>query len=130
MRIALIFSSAFFVAFVAVGAVAIFGFDYFERAWGKWNSLQVYVWLAVPFAAAAGAGAFGGSRVIKASLVGLGNNLLVRPALLFSLTGTSILWLVDGPALGVGGGALTIALASAAFVAFWFRTRGTEHVQG
>ena len=30
--------------FVLVGAVGIFGFGQFERAWGAWGSFQVYLW--------------------------------------------------------------------------------------
>ena len=57
MRIAIAFALAMLVTFIMGGAIAIFGFNYIEHAWGAWGSLQVYIMLAFPLAAVVGAGA-------------------------------------------------------------------------
>jgi len=43
-------SGGVLLAFILFGAVAIYGFDYFESAWGRGPSLQVYVWIGIGLA--------------------------------------------------------------------------------
>jgi hypothetical protein len=45
-RSSLFFAAGFWTALVVIGAVAIYGFDYFEAAWGRGPSLQVHMWIA------------------------------------------------------------------------------------
>jgi hypothetical protein len=45
-RSSLFFAAGFWAAAVLTGAVGIYGFDYYERAWGRGASLQVYIWIA------------------------------------------------------------------------------------
>lgn len=58
---------AILAAFVVGGATAIYGFDYFERAWGRFNTLQVHVWIGLPAGAIAGIGAYLASAAIHAT---------------------------------------------------------------
>ena len=45
-RASLFFAAGLWGAVVLIGAVAIYGFDYFERALGRGVSLEVYIWVA------------------------------------------------------------------------------------
>jgi hypothetical protein len=45
-RSSLFFAAGFWAAVVLTGAGGIYGFDYYERAWGRGPSLQVYTWIA------------------------------------------------------------------------------------
>src|SRR5271154_5153902 len=45
-RSSLFFVGGFWAATVLAGAVAIYGFNYFELAWGRGPSLQTYTWIA------------------------------------------------------------------------------------
>ena len=45
-RSSLFFAAGFWGALVLIGAVAIYGFDWFEGEWGRGPSLQVHIWIA------------------------------------------------------------------------------------
>jgi hypothetical protein len=45
-RSSLFFAAGFWTALVVIGAVAIYGFGYFETKWGRGPSLQVHIWIA------------------------------------------------------------------------------------
>ena len=59
----MLFALGFWLSFVTANAVAIYAFDYFERAWGRGPSLQVASWLAIELAVVALVGAIVGFRV-------------------------------------------------------------------
>jgi hypothetical protein len=52
-RAALFFAAGLWAAVVVFGAVAIYGFDYYEGEWGRGPSLQVHIWIATLGALAA-----------------------------------------------------------------------------
>jgi hypothetical protein len=46
----MILSAALWVLIVLVGAVSVYAFDQYERAWGRGPSVQVYSWIATAVA--------------------------------------------------------------------------------
>lgn len=128
MRIASAFALATLIAFTAGGAIAIFGFGYFERAWGVWNSLQVYAVLALPLATVSGGGAWFGARALP-NLVAFPLHRVVIPAALFSIYANAVIWL-GSPRIHVLLLGVLISLSSALFVFFWFRPKGRVRAEG
>mgnify|MGYP006877781199 FL=1 len=128
MRIASAFALATLFAFIAGGAVAIFGFDYFEKAWGRWNSLQVYAMLALPLAAVSGVGAWFGARALPIGVV-LPARRLVVPAVLFSIFANAAVWLGSSH-INVFLLGLVVAISAALLVFFWFNPKGISHAAG
>jgi hypothetical protein len=58
MRPILVFGAASLCVFLLVCATTVFGFDQYDRAWGRWGSFQVEAWVSVVGALVA-TGAFG-----------------------------------------------------------------------
>lgn len=50
------------IALSIAGAITVFGFNSFERYWGKWGSLQVFLLVSIPYAFVCGLGAYAGVR--------------------------------------------------------------------
>jgi hypothetical protein len=48
-----VFSGTLWILVVVAGAVSVYGFDQYERAWGRGGSFQVYTWIAFGMAALA-----------------------------------------------------------------------------
>jgi hypothetical protein len=62
VSIALRFALMGAIALSIAGAITIFGFNSFERYWGKWGSLQVFLLVSIPYAFVCGLGAYAGVR--------------------------------------------------------------------
>jgi hypothetical protein len=59
---------SFLVAVLVAGAVGVYGFDAYERAWGRGPSLQVITWVATPISVLVGVFAACGFRLSKSEL--------------------------------------------------------------
>ena len=116
LRLPISFAVAVLSVFVAGGAVAIYRFEYFERAWGRFNSLQVYIWIGLGAALAAGCAAWAATVVMRNG-VWPGWRFSVSAALVSSTVG-ALVFALTGPAMrpyGLWGLALYVSLLSFLF---------------
>jgi hypothetical protein len=120
MRIIVALSTGLLVVLVLSGAVAIFVFDYFEPAWGRWNSLQIYAWLGALLAAASAAGAWFASRNVQTQRQ-FTYRSLITPAFLYGLLGTAAAWLSGAVRIGVIGAVIVCAGAAFLFARTLYR---------
>jgi ABC-type glycerol-3-phosphate transport system permease component len=95
MRVALRFALAGGIALAIAGAITIFGFGSYERYWGKWGSLQVFLLVSIPYAFVCGLGAYAGIRFRRG-----GRTLVVPPRTLWIVSSASavlavtLIWIV------------------------------------
>lgn len=88
-RAALWAAMAFLLCMLVVAAVSVYGFDEYERAWGRGGSFQVLSWIAI------------------AASVGVG----ICAALGFRVGGESMRPRLAGAAVGVAGSVLVVVSA-------------------
>jgi hypothetical protein len=116
MRVLLAFFGSTFAFVLASGVIAIYGLDYFEHAWSRSGSLQIYGLLGVGLGALSALGAW---LAFVASnnrpRVGEWKPFLL-PALFTALIGTASLWGL-GSRIGLFATAL-IFVAAAALTTF------------
>jgi hypothetical protein len=127
------FSLSIFAVFTLAGAVAVYGFSYFESAYGRGGSFQVYIWLAAAAAVlSALSSAFGflwaESRkrlpsVPLAALLGVAL-ALVSIGLFFALNGGFL------HAVGLPGMALWLFIAAPLFAFLGSKAFAKSHVAG
>ena len=59
---------SFLLVVLTAGAISVYGFDVYERAWGRGPSLQVLTWVAIPLSVLVGISAAFGFRMSKSAL--------------------------------------------------------------
>jgi len=107
---ALVLASTLWLLIVVCGAVSVFAFDQYERAWGSGASFQVYSWIAT--GAAAVALLCSGIGFSFGELNGVTPGPLMSALLAVVVVGASfgLLYLVP-PSWDVGLGGFAVALA-------------------
>ena len=84
MKVAAAFAFAAWMGFVAASAVAIYGFDSFERIYGKWGTFHMILWLTIPLAVVCGISAFVGLKSgSRGSMVSVPNRRLLAASTMF-----------------------------------------------
>jgi hypothetical protein len=127
------FSFSVFAVFTVAGAIAVYGFSYFESAYGRGGSFQVYVWIAIAAAVlCALTSSFGFLWAeSRKRLPSLPVASVLGGALALSSIG--LLFAVDGGflhAVGLPGMALWVLVAAPFFAFLGSKALVKSHVDG